>query len=118
MAFQFDMLLGSAIKFELGSRFELCVGMGWHLLVGTYDITGQTASALPPLTPSPSFKSATASMYSMGVGLDLNFSFRITDMVFLGIGAAASLDFLKSVDIDTNWTVGTQTVTISATNDL
>jgi hypothetical protein len=118
IAVQFDMLAGSAIKFELGRRFELCLGLGWHIFAAVYDITSQVNLALPPLSPSPSFKNAIASVCSMGVGLDLNFSLRITDMVFFNAGAAASMDFIKITGLDTNWNVGSQTVTISATDNL
>jgi hypothetical protein len=115
---QFDALVGSAMKFELGSRAELGVGLGVHAFMGAYDITDQMDIDEPSLQGLIRFKSAAGSMYSLGVGLDLNFSLQITGKVFLGLGTAVSLDFLKTVQMDTEWNVDGQLITISTRDKL
>ena len=112
---QFDALFGPAMKFELGSRAELCAGLGLHAVMGFYDITDPIGNDAP--LPGFNFISAVGYIYSLGVGLDLNFSFQITNKVYIGLGTAVSLDFLKSVRIDMDWNMGGQTMTISATDD-
>ena len=117
---QLDFLVGPAVKFDLGRRVEMGLGLGAHAFMGVYDIIDQTGINMPPLGTGLSFMSASGAMYSysLGVGLDLNFSFRITDKVFFGLGTAFSLDILKSVDVDMEWKINGQPITISNTDNL